>query len=300
VEVTSLGYIGLETTKLDDWPAFAQDVLGFEASRAGAGGDVLLRMDEHPYRFVLREGGRDALACIGWEVSDGEALQGLMRRLELAGVPVWPASDQELEQRRVRGLLHAAGPAGHHLEFFVGMAPASRPFAPPRGISFRTGDLGLGHLVAHVQDVHGAVAFYTDVLGFRLSDRLDEVLYFLRCNPRHHSIGLAHLSGPPRLLHVMVEADSLDAVGSTLDICLARGIRCSSIGVHTNDRMTSFYLQTPSGFEVEYGWNGLLVDEAKWQTGVIDQPSIWGHHQFDPEHLPGPRPFRRPQKATTT
>ena len=213
-------------------------------------------------------------------------------------MPVRPGSDEERERRRVGRLLHATDAAGHRVEFFVGMAPASRPFVSPRaGTNFRTGALGLGHLVVHVEDVHAAVAFYTDVLGFRLSDRLDEVLYFLRCNPRHHSIGLAHLSGPPRLMHVMVEVDSLDAVGTTLDICLARGIRCSSIGVHTNDRMTSFYLQTPSGFEVEYGWNGLVVHEATWEPGEIDQPSIWGHHQFDPKHPPGPRPFRRPAKT---
>ena len=91
----------------------------------------------------------------------------------------------------------------------------------------------------------------------------------------------------------MLEVESLDDVGATLDVCLERGIRVSSLGLHTNDRMTSFYLQTPSGFEIEYGWNGLLVDDATWTTGVIDRPSVWGHHQLDPEHPPGPRAFRR-------
>ena len=43
----------------------------------------------------------------------------------------------------------------------------------------------------------------------------------------------------------MFEVNSLDDVGSTLDVCLERGIRVSTLGMHTNDRMISFYLQTP-------------------------------------------------------
>jgi extradiol dioxygenase len=92
----------------------------------------------------------------------------------------------------------------------------------------------------------------------------------------------------------MLEVTSLDDVGTALDVIGARQIPLAmTLGRHTNDLMTSFYVRTPSGFEIEYGWNGLLVDEASWETSVIDQPSVWGHHQLDPEHPPGPRPFRR-------
>jgi hypothetical protein len=49
------------------------------------------------------------------------------------------------------------------------------------------------------------------------------------------------------------------------------------IGEHPNDRMVSFYAQTPSGIHVEFGCNGLRVDEARWVPQVHQGISLWGH-----------------------
>jgi 2,3-dihydroxybiphenyl 1,2-dioxygenase len=294
VGVTSLGYIGFETARLEAWLPFASEVLGLEVGDARADGAVPLRMDDRAARLVLHPGAGERLAYLGWEVADGAALEALHARLAAAGLETRAGTADERAVREVGGLVHSVDAAGHPLELFTRPEPAAEAFrAPYDGLRFRTGALGLGHLVVHVDDVASVVAFYEDRLGFRRSDRLDEALYFLRCNARHHSIGIAHLAGPPRVLHVMVEVDDLDAVGCALDRCLARGIRTSMLGLHSNDRMLSFYLETPSGFEIEYGWNGRLVDDATWEPAVIDRPSVWGHHQLDPAHPPGRRAFRR-------
>jgi extradiol dioxygenase len=180
------------------------------------------------------------------------------------------------------------------LEFFHGQRAVAERFRPGRPISgFMTGPLGMGHLVLAVDDIDRAVRFYRETLGFRMSDRLGSTLYFLRCNARHHSIGLADVGGEPRLLHVMLEVASLDDVGRALDLCLDRGIAVSTIGVHTNDRMTSFYVRTPSSFEIEYGWNGLLVDDETWAEATIERPSVWGHRQIDSAHPPAARPLQK-------
>jgi len=50
-----------------------------------------------------------------------------------------------------------------------------------------------------------------------------------------------------------------------------------SLGRHTNDHMTSFYVRTPSGFEIEYGTGGRLIDDATWEVGTFDAQSFWGH-----------------------
>ena len=50
-----------------------------------------------------------------------------------------------------------------------------------------------------------------------------------------------------------------------------------TLGRHTNDRMISFYARTPSGFEVEYGWGGHLVDDASWEPAELTAVSSWGH-----------------------
>jgi extradiol dioxygenase len=42
--------------------------------------------------------------------------------------------------------------------------------------------------------------------------------------------------------------------------------------------MLSFYVQTPAGFDVEYGWGALTI-EGEWTVGEYDQISIWGHER---------------------
>jgi hypothetical protein len=61
-----------------------------------------------------------------------------------------------------------------------------------------------------------------------------------------------------------------------------------SLGRHTNDLMTSFYVRTPSGFEIEYGYGGVLIeDEASWQVDTYDAISLWGHKPPSEPLLPG-------------
>ena len=80
------------------------------------------------------------------------------------------------------------------------------------------------------------------------------------------------------LNHFMIEAPRLDDVGHAFDLFKQRGLYSGDLGRHTNDRMFSFYAETPSGFMIEYGHGGRLIeDEALWQVELHTAPSIWGH-----------------------
>ena len=50
-----------------------------------------------------------------------------------------------------------------------------------------------------------------------------------------------------------------------------------TLGLHSNDEMISFYARSPSGFQIEYGTGGLLIDDAEWLPPRFDVPSFWGH-----------------------
>ena len=55
----------------------------------------------------------------------------------------------------------------------------------------------------------------------------------------------------------------LDDVGQAYDLALGEeGRIATTLGRHSNDFMTSFYANTPSGFFVEYGWGGRSIDPA--------------------------------------
>ena len=96
--------------------------------------------------------------------------------------------------------------------------------------------------------------FYTEVLGFNVSDTIEAgtTLRFFHCPghaARHHTVAMVSAPGMVGLHHVMLEVNDLDDVGNALDIDNQRQIPLAmSLGRHTNDQMTSFYVRTPSGF----------------------------------------------------
>ena len=78
--------------------------------------------------------------------------------------------------------------------------------------------------------------------------------------------------------HIMIEAQSLDDVGRAYDIVRDKNIPLMlEMGKHTNDLTHSFYLFTPSGFAIEYGYGGRLIDDATWEVRSYDSPKLWGH-----------------------
>jgi 2,3-dihydroxybiphenyl 1,2-dioxygenase len=246
-------------------------------------------MDEYAYRFALHRDDADDVAYIGWEVADAAALRDVGDRLRSAGVPVEAGSAELAASRGVAELIRFADPSGIPSEAFYGpMVEFEKPFHSPRAISgFKTGQQGLGHIVVTTSDLEKGVRFYRDVLGFRISDYIDMkfgsfgmTLAFMHCNPRHHTIALAPLPLPKKLLHFMLQCHSIDDVGATMYLVQDAGIEiAASLGRHTNDHMLSFYMRTPSGFEVEYGWGGREIDDRIWHVQKHHAGSMWGHHR---------------------
>jgi hypothetical protein len=87
---------------------------------------------------------------------------------------------------------------------------------------------------------------------------------------------------PKRINHFMLECNSLIDVGIGRGLCTERGVPIGiDLGCHRNDRMVSFYLANPSGFAVEYGWGGRIIDDNVWQIEHYDSvESVWGHPQL--------------------
>jgi extradiol dioxygenase len=289
--VSQLGYLGIGTSDAKAWQDLATTILGLQVVPGDDQSTSYLRMDEYHHRLELRSTGSDDLEFVGWEVPDPATLQRVAQQLEDGGVQVTPGTRAEADDRRVIDLIKCVDPDGIPTEVFCGRPINPQPFHPARPMSgFKTGDLGLGHIVVYARGLNETVRFYRDLLGFRVSD-FTEVrtpggtvrLAFLHCNPRHHSIALLETPGAPkRINHVMFECNSLDDVGSGRDLCLRRGVPIAiDLGRHMNDHMVSFYLANPSGFALEYGWGARTIDDTTWQIEhytTVD--SLWGHPQL--------------------
>jgi 2,3-dihydroxybiphenyl 1,2-dioxygenase len=264
--IRNLAYVGFRSPNADEWRTFGPEVLGVELAPDGPDGAVRLRVDDAAHRIAIHPGERNELAYVGWQVDD---LDATTRALDDAGIDVEAGS--------------FADPFGFRHELVTTLEQGP-PFAPGRPMSgFVTGEQGLGHVVLIVPDLAAGEAFYTDVLGFRLSDSVEAglSLRFFHCAgsaARHHTVAMASVPGMVGMHHLMLEVRSLDDVGTALDIVHERELKLAmTLGRHTNDLMTSFYVRTPSGFEIEYGTGGLVVDDDTWEVGLHDSQSIWGH-----------------------
>jgi 2,3-dihydroxybiphenyl 1,2-dioxygenase len=283
MDIGALGYVGVHASSLEDWTSFGTRFLGMQVVDK-TDKRIALRMDDRKQRILVNEDGGEGVAFFGWEAADAAALERCAARLEHAGVAVSRGSRALADARRVKDLIVLADPLGNRLEIFHGAESASDPFKPGRSISgFRTGPLGMGHAVLHVKNINDVLPFYQDVLGFRLSDYMVRPFnaYFFHANPRHHSIAFIE-TGRNATHHLMVELFSLDDVGQCYDLALGEEGRIGvTLGRHINDEVTSFYSNSPSGFMVEYGWGGRVIDVDNWEPEEVTWgPSMWGHDRM--------------------
>lgn len=289
--VRSLGYVVIEATDLQKWRRFALDTLGLMEGPAGPDGSLRLRIDERPFRLAVIPGKADRFVSAGWEFPNAEALEACLEGLRATGVSVRVGAEHEAATRLVKRIAFCSDPCGNQLELYVGRANDYVPFASSRGVSgFVAGEQGMGHVVLPAPELEKARAFYKRHLGFADTDEmwLDMTgnpadprlgLYFMHAdNPRHHSLALMGAPVPNGCVHIMLEARTLDDVGYALDRCMASGAHISSsFGKHSNDQMLSFYVQTPAGFDLEFGCHGLQPDWSTWVPTHSLVPDLWGH-----------------------
>lgn len=289
--VSRLGHVGVEISDLSAWRQFATRILGMEESGETEDGGRFFRVDQMHHRLAVHPGSRDDIAYAGWEVDDEAMLEALADRLRRQGYGVVWGSESDARQRKVARLFRVADPDGLENEVFYALQDDATPFTPARDISgFVTGDLGMGHIVLCSADHEATLRFYRDGLGLKLSDTIDVdmgdstmTVSFLHAGPRHHALAIVPLAAPKRLHHIMLQVQDMEDVGTTYDLCLDEGVPiAATLGCHTNDRMTSFYMQTPSGFQVEYGYGGIEIDDDVWEVGHYDKPSTWGHRSPQP------------------
>lgn len=281
-EITQLGYIGIHATKLESWREYATNFLGMQLIETGPEG-LALRMDERKQRILIQAANQDGIGLIGLEVNSAASLEHQLEIIESHGIAVHWGTATECQTRHVETLAWFQDPDGHRLELYYGPEIADDSFKPARPMGgFRTGALGFGHVALQTANFDAMEDFYRKVLSFRLSDFVEAKPFrasFMHINPRHHSLAIIehHRS---QAHHIMVEYNYMDDVGRMYDMVLEQPDSIAvTLGRHSNDHMFSFYSTTPSGFMLEAGWAGRLIDQGNWTPEALYGPSIWGHER---------------------
>lgn len=282
--VRSLGYVILGASDLDEWRTFGTQVLGLELAEQ-TDTSLRFRMDEFAYRLQVELDAPLGVHTIGWAVKGADELTELIGRAEKYGYEVTHhgRGSDLARARNVVDIASFSDPDGLTLELFYALEQALTPFVSPVGTGFVADrELGVGHVFQLVSDVEKFNELYRDVLGFRLSDYIGPATFY-HCNPRHHSFAFVPTGNddrkrPQGVGHIMLETTDIDGVGRAIDAMYAHGAKeKATLGKHTNDKMISFYVETPSGTQIEYGTGGIVIDDETWVPTQYSSAHYWGH-----------------------
>jgi biphenyl-2,3-diol 1,2-dioxygenase len=288
-----LAYLVIEVPDPDLLDSVFADVVGLVPGARSESGAHTWRNDARANRVVIQPGPANDAVAVGVEAVDADAFAVAVARLQAIGCDVNEDADAAAG-RGVARLARVVAPWGTDVEIVLDLVDAPTPFSSelvPGG--FLTEGVGFGHVVLATTAFDESVTFLTDGLGFEQSDWLEmeiapginlEVRFF-HCNPRHHTVALARapFELPQALHHVMFEMNERDDVGAAFDRLWATDLGIpNGLGRHDNDRMFSFYLQTPAGFQIEVGHGARVITDGWDDNRVYDAISAWGHQPLRP------------------
>lgn len=252
VRYSRLGYIALNVTDLAASREFYESKVGLKVDKDADNGCLYLRCGDLHHDIVLYEGGDPGVKRIAWQMESLKALEAIKSHFGEIGLPVVNVSESEMADLTITHAFRSTEPTtGATYEFYVDMAPAPTPYEPTHTKIAR-----LGHVVLTSQDRPATEKFMMEHMNFRVSDRIQNVVTFMRCfpNPYHHSFGVG--AGPlPSLNHVNFMVTELADVGKgnnrmkQADVPIVYGI-----GKHPPSESIFLYFLDPDGMTIEYSF----------------------------------------------
>ena len=281
--IRELAAVSVDSTDLHAWERFATEVLGMTVTAEGD--ELRLKMDNFPYRFLIRKADSDGISGLTWVARGAGAVERIRERWENGGGASAPVvdSDWNSEESTVSYAFHDHRGVLHQV---FDVAPSGQaPFEPGPNVSgYITGDAGLGHLVMF-DNVDQMNVVYVDAFNMSLREDSNKTQVggrgrFYGCNTRHHTAAAVKVPGKePAVMHLMVEMLTIDDVGLALDRARSGGFAPrTTLGRHPDNDL-SFYIPCPGGFDFEIGCDGLLVkSDDDWDANkhTMRAPS-WGH-----------------------
>lgn len=120
----------------------------------------------------------------------------------------------------------------------------------------------IGHAVIFVSDIERSKRFYTDVLGFKISDlypgsMMPGGMVFLRCNGDHHCLALVgegDAGKAKKLHHIAFELATLDEVFRARDHLAKHGTTITFQGRRRAGCQVAVEFLDPDGHHLELYW----------------------------------------------
>jgi len=299
--IRSLLHVGMTVPDLEPGRAF-YELFGLQPRASG--NDLVFRCEGRAQdQLRLMQGAKKKLSYISFGTND-EGMKTLVARLERAGVGLAPSPFGAIDG------IWFQDPHGDWLNVQVA-EPAPSLLAPPvevnapghyRRIGTRACDtsaLGkrarprrLGHLIKFTPDVDRSVAFYTELLGMKVSDRAHDILAFLRgsAGGDHHMLAFAK-SSHTGLHHLSFEVGDIDEIEIGAQTLLRAGYKDAfGLGRHIGGSNYFHYIRDPWNSLAEYFWDIDVIpeDDSGWQpmnVGPEQLIAVWAATPPPPEFV---------------
>jgi len=196
VNVKQVSHVALKTRDVERQAAFYTGMVGLGETERDAAGRVYLRCNANHHALVLIPSSESGIDHYALDLGSPAALESAASALTKAGISYETKAPGKLGQGPS---LRLRDPDGYNVELIGGAAQVS-PNYGPRAVQPRK----LGHITLLVDDCKRSADFYSEVLGFRVSDWVDDIFLWMRCNPDHHGLAFAK-TGSIKMHHFAFE-----------------------------------------------------------------------------------------------
>ena len=246
-----IGYVALTVTDLDRSTRFYADLLDLEVTEQTPERSCLRCSTDH-HNLVLYPGPVAGLTRVGFQLESEAELDTACAHFLAQGIAVEELDAQTLQSlRQMRSFRVKEPVSGLTMEFFASMLQPALPYQPRFAHIAR-----LGHVLIAVKDYEAALASFTKVFGFRVSDQTPGHSAFLRCfpNPFHHSFGLVRATDN-QLHHINFMVSSIDDIGRAMNRLKDAGVDVVfGPGRHFSSGSIFLYFSDPDGLTAEYSF----------------------------------------------
>lgn len=274
IKASRVGHASFETPDLDRAIAYYTEVNGL-VLHAKSQSQAFLASKTGLLSIALDRGGAANLQRISFEVAPHADLSDIATTLAQDGVKCELLSDAV---PGIGKMLAFSDPTGTTIELF-----AEWNYLGAHHQALGAGPLKLGHIAREVEDPKALAEFYCRVLGFRVSDWIEDFFVFLRCNPDHHTINFVRGSRP-RMHHIAFEMKDFAHIQNACELLALRkmpinwgpvrhgpGHNVAIYHRNSDDQNVEFYIELDQMKDEDLGY----FDPRPWHHDTPQRPKVW-------------------------
>ena len=271
VQTKKLSHVALNVSDVAAQTAFYRDMVGLHVQATDDQGRVYLRCNSDHHALVLVPSAERGMDHFALDVGGIAELEAAANALENAGISISTSSAQEAGQPHAYRL---TDPNGFVVELVAGVEQVD-PTYGPRVVT----PLRYGHLTLRVDHLQETVDFYTNLLGFRISDWLGDQFCWLRCTPEHHGLAISTHVRAPMMHHLAFHVrDMAELVQQAEHLMRNDRVLLYGPGRHGPGQNLFIYFHDTEQNIVEMAADMQRIwDEANYQPKVWDPNERWSN-----------------------